>query len=184
MGKIAASLFVSLDGVMETPEDWTAGYVTEEVQRVPYSLIDGGDVLLLGRVTYQTFAEAFGGEKADNPFASLMTEKSKVVVSSTLDKAEWANSTLISDDVAEGIAELKREPGKTISISGSPTLVGWLLREGLLDELDVLVFPVVVGSGRRVFEGDGGVVALDLLSTETFDNGVVHHTFTRADSAA
>jgi dihydrofolate reductase len=145
-------------------------------------VIDGGDILLLGRVTYETFAEAFTGAKADNPFAALLTGKSKYVISSTLEKVEWENSNLINENIAGEIVELKEQPGGTISISGSPTLVGWLLRQGLLDELDLLVMPVIVGSGRRLFEGEGDPVNLRLISTESFDNGVLHHTYTRADA--
>lgn len=182
MRKIVASLFISLDGVIESPEVWNDGYMTDEVQKIAWSLIEGGDILLLGRVTYQTFAEAFTGDKADNPFAALMNSKSKFVVSSTLDKVEWQNSTLVAGDVAEELTKLKEQPGETISISGSPTLVGWLLHQGLLDQLDLCVFPVVVGGGRHLFEGEGEIVAVELAGTEVMGNGVVHHTYVRRDA--
>jgi dihydrofolate reductase len=180
MRKIVASLFVSLDGVMEAPETWGDGYFSEAVRQVPWSVIDSADALLLGRVTYQTFAQAFTGEKADDPFAALIGGKPKFVVSATLETADWRNSTLVNGDIAEDeITKLKEQPGGTIGISGSPTLVGGLLRQGLLDELDLCVFPVVVGSGRRLFEGAGDLVAVKLAATEALDNGVLHHTYTR-----
>ena len=91
-----------------------------------------------------------------------------------MDKAEWQNTTLLKEDIAKKIAELKELPGQNINVSGSATLVGWLLDEGLLDELDLLVFPCVVGSGKRLFESGGQRVELKLASSDVFSTGVVH----------
>jgi dihydrofolate reductase len=179
MRKIVAGLFVSVDGVVEAPDTWTGAYFSPEVEQLIGSMMAGGDTLLLGRVTYQGFADSFAGESGG--MADRMNNFQKVVVSTTLDKAEWQNSALISGNVAEEITKLKRRPGRNINMSGSGTLVTWLLREGLLDQLDLLLFPVVVGHGKRLFEGEGGQAGLKLAASETFSTGVVHLTYQRAD---
>jgi dihydrofolate reductase len=153
MRKIVAGLFVSLDGVVEAPETWTGPYFSPEIGQHIGSSFAESDTLLLGRVTYQTFAASFSGDTTGDPMAATMNNAPKVVVSTTLDKVEWQNSTLISSNVAEKIAELKQQPGKNIGMSGSAVLAAWMLRQGLLDVLDLLVFPVVVGHGKRLFDG-------------------------------
>ena len=172
MRQIVAGLFVSVDGVVESPEEWTGPYFSDEIGQAIGALISAGDTLLLGRRTYQTFAASFAGETGG--MADQMNAISKFVVSSTLDKAEWQNTTLLNEDIAKKIAELKELPGQNINVSGSATLVGWLLDEGLLDELDLLVFPCVVGSGKRLFESGGTRVELKLASSDAFSTGVVH----------
>src|SRR5947209_13519127 len=139
MRKIVAGLFISVDGVVETPERWTGPYFNDEVGQAVGSLIAAGDTLLLGRVTYQGFAESFGSQSGG--MADTMNAFPKVVVSTTLPEATWQNSRLIRDNVRDEIAALKEQPGGTINMSGSGTLVTWLLHEGLLDELHLLVFP-------------------------------------------
>jgi len=112
-----------------------------------------------------------------------MNATPKVVVSTTLERADWENSTLIHDDIAAKIIRLKELPGKNINMSGSATLAAWLLRQGLLDELDLLVFPVVVGHGKRLFGGgDGGQFGLSLGKCEAFSTGVVHVNYQRSTS--
>lgn len=175
MRKIVAGLYVSVDGVVEAPDTWTGPYFSPEVGQVVGSLIAGGDTLLLGRVTYQGFAAAFGGQSGG--MADTMNSFPKVVVSTTLDRADWQNSTLISGGVAAKITKLKQQPGRNINVSGSGTLVSWLLRQGLLDQLDLLMFPVVVGHGKRLFGADGNQVGLTLAASEAFSSGVVHLTY-------
>jgi dihydrofolate reductase len=182
MRKIVAGLFVSVDGVVEAPETWTGPYFSPEIGQHIGSLIGAGDTLLLGRVTYQKFAESFSGDTTGDPMAATMNNFPKLVVSTTLDRAQWQNSTLISTGAAAEIARLKQQPGKNINVSGSATLVGWLLREGLLDELDLLVFPVVVGSGRRLFAADGDQVPLKLAESQTFSTGVMHLSYQPASA--
>jgi dihydrofolate reductase len=160
---------------VDAPETWTGPYFNDEVQQAVGSLIAGGDTLLLGRVTYQGFAESFGGQSGG--MADTMNRFPKVVVSTTLEEASWQNSTLISDNVAEEISALKGQEGGTINMSGSGTLVSWLLRQGLLDELHLLVFPVVVGHGKRLFEEEGNQVPLTLAASQTFSSGVLHLTY-------
>jgi dihydrofolate reductase len=181
MRKIVAGLMVSVDGVLEAPETWTGPYFTPEIGQVIGSIIAEGDAMLLGRVTYQTFAASFAGNTSD-PMAAQLNAIPKVVVSSTLERAEWENSRLIRDDAAKEIARLKEQPGRNINISGSGGLVAWLLGEGLLDELNLLLFPVVVGHGKRMFDGDTGQVPLELAHSEAFSSGVMHLIYRRSTS--
>lgn len=174
MRKTVAGLFVSVDGVVEAPEKWTGPYFGPRVGGVVGSLIAGGDTLLLGRLTYETFAASFAGDTSGDPMAAQMNAFEKVVVSTTLEKAQWQNTTLVSGDVEAAVTELKQREGRNVNLSGSATLVAWLLRHGLLDELHLLVFPVVVGEGRRLFEGGGSPVPLTLAAHEELDSGVLH----------
>jgi dihydrofolate reductase len=173
--KIAAGLFTSLDGVVEAPEKWTGPYFNDQVGQAVGTLMAANDALLLGRTTYEGFAAAFGGQSGG--MADQMNNTPKFVVSSTLASADWQNSTLISGDVATAIGGLKQQPGQNIGMSGSATLVGWLLQHGLLDQLDLLVFPVVVGSGKRLFSEPGAQVPLTLTGSETYSTGVVHLSY-------
>ncbi len=172
MRKIVAGLFISLDGVVEAPETWSGPYHSPEVDGTIYGAMAASDTLLLGRRTYQTFEQAFAGNS--DPMAATMNSFRKVVVSTTLEKAAWQNTTLIGADVADEITRLKAEPGTNIGISGSATLVRWLLREGLLDELDLIVCPLVVGHGKRLFDEAGEPVPLELVESAAFANGVQH----------
>ncbi len=176
MRKIVAGLMVSVDGVVEAPEEWTGQYFSPEIGQVIGSVMAAGDTMLLGRVTYQTFAASFARNTSD-PMAARMNAVPKVVVSATLEQAEWENSTLIRGGAAKEITQLKEQRGENINISGSPTLVTWLLRQGLLDELSLLLFPVVVGRGKRLFGGEGSPAALTLAHCDAFSTGVVHLTY-------
>jgi dihydrofolate reductase len=178
MRKIAAGLFISLDGVVESPEKWTGPYFNDQVGQAVGELMADNDALLLGRVTYEGFAAAFGGESGG--MADQMNNTPKFVVSGSLSSADWQNSTLISANVAETIGALKQQPGKNIGMSGSSTLVSWLLRQGLLDQLDLLVFPVVLGTGKRLFSEPGGQVPLTLTGSRAFSPGVVHLSYSPA----
>ena len=179
MRNIIAGLFVSLDGVVESPEEWTGRYFDGQVGQAVGTLMAANDAMLLGRATYEGFAAAFGGQSGG--MADQMNNTPKYVVSRTLTTADWQNSTLINGDVAARISALKQQPGRNIGMSGSSDLVSWLLRHGLLDRLDLLVFPVVFGSGKRLFSEPGGQVPLTLASSEAFGTGVVHLTYTPAN---
>jgi dihydrofolate reductase len=174
---ITAGLMVSVDGVVEAPETWTGPYFGPAVGQVVGSLMAASDTMLLGRVTYQTFEGAFSHASDENPMAAQMNNIAKVVVSTTLASADWANSALIRSDVRDQVAALKAAPGRDIIVSGSPTLVRWLLLEGLLDQLDLLIFPVIQGNGRHLFEGFGGTRPLTLATSEALDKGVLHATY-------
>lgn len=178
MRKVVAGLFMSLDGVVEAPEKWTGPYMNAEVGQAIGSQMAAMDAMLLGRVTYQTFAASFAG--GSDPMATQMNNIPKYVVSTTLDSADWQNSTLIRGDVAAQLDELKHLPGKNIGISGSATLVRSLLRNNLLDELGLIVPPIVVGSGRKLFEGWDQSLPLELVESKTFSNSVLSLTYTRA----
>ena len=174
MRKVTAGLFVSLDGVVESPEKWHFPYFNDEMGEAVGAAISSSDAMLLGRVTYQEFAAYWPGVSSeDEPFATHMNNTPKYVVSKTLDKAEWNNSTLISGNVAEEITKLKQQPGKNIGITGSATLVQSLLQDDLLDELGLMIHPVVVGSGKRLFQEGGGPKGLKLVDSMTFSTGVV-----------
>ena len=176
MRKIVAGLFITLDGVVESPEQWQMPYFNDEMGAEIGAQMAAADTLLLGRRTYQEFAAFFANQTGD-PMAAQMNNTPKLVVSTTLDAVEWQNSTLIVGNVAEELTRIKQKPGKNINISGSATLVRSLLWDNLLDELHLLVHPIVVGSGKRLFPDGGDQVALKLVGSQTFSTGVLHLTY-------
>jgi dihydrofolate reductase len=179
MRKIVAGLFISLDGVVEGANEWMGPWFNPELGQVIGSLMGAQDAMLLGRVTYQEFAGHWPQQTGE--MADTMNGTAKYVVSGTLPSADWQNSTLIpaASAFAE-VAELKQRPGQNIGMTGSATLVSSLLREGLLDELHLFVFPLVVGSGKRLFGIPGERLPLKLLGSATFQTGAVHLTYTKA----
>ena len=179
MRKVTAGLFVSLDGVTESPERWQLPYFSDEMGEAVGAAMAAADAMLLGRVTYEEFASYWPGVSSENqPFADHMNNTPKYVVSRTLEEPlEWNNSTLIKGNVADEISRLKRRPGKDIGITGSVTLVQILLQENLLDELGLMIHPVVVGSGKRLFEEGGDPKGLKLVDSKTFSTGVVYVTY-------
>ncbi len=175
MRKITAGLFISLDGVVESPEKWHFEYFNDEMGGVVGGLMETSDTMLLGRVTYQEFASYWPQQSNDEPPADHMNGVAKLVASTTLTSVdEWANSTLIQGDAATELAKLKEQDGKDISITGSATLIRSLLRERLIDELHLLVHPVVVGTGKRLFDDMDEQLPLRLVSSATFTTGVIH----------
>jgi len=186
MRKVIASEIVSLDGVVESPEKWHFPYFNDEMAEAIGEAMAASDAMLLGRVTYEEFAAFWPSQEAsedDQQTTDYMNNTPKFVVSKTLEEPlEWNNSTLIEGDVAEEISKLKQQPGKDISISGSPTLVRSLLEEDLLDELRLMLHPIVVGSGKRLFEEGSDRKALQLLDSKTFSTGVLYLTYQPAPS--
>ncbi len=176
MRKVFAGLFISLDGVTESPDKWQFDHFDEDMQAGMAEQIAAQDAVLLGRVTYQEWA-AYWPTSTDEPYASFINNTPKYVISKTLDRADWRNSTLIKGDPAQAIARLKRQPGRNIGTGGSPTLVRSLLEEDLLDELMLLVHPVVVGSGRRLFRDGGGLKRLKLVYSKPTRTGVMILTY-------
>src|SRR5918994_342543 len=154
------------------------------MRKVVASEMAASDALLLGRATYQEFASYWPYQNsADQPYTDYLNSTPKFVVSTTLEEPlEWQNSTLIKGNVAEEIAKLKRQPGKDIGIVGSGTLVRSLLADGLLDELRLMVHPIVLGRGKRLFEEGGGQKALNLVDSKTFGTGVLYLTYQPAQS--
>jgi dihydrofolate reductase len=182
MRKIVAGLFMSLDGVVESPERWQAPYFNDEMGQALGAQMAESDTLLLGRRTYQEFAAFWPNQPSDAPFAGYMNSTPKLVVSTSLDAVEWENSTLLKGDVAEELATLKQQPGQNLNVTGSGTLVRYLLGENLLDELQLMACPVVVGRGRHLFEDGGDQKALSLVDCGTFSTGVIQLTYRPAST--
>jgi dihydrofolate reductase len=183
MRKIVAGLFISLDGVVEAPETWHFPYFNDEMGEAVAAQAAQSDTMLLGRRTYEDFAAYWPNQSSEEPFADVMNNTPKLVASTTLDTVEWQNSTLIEGDVAEALTRIKREPGRDISITGSPTLVRSLLKDGVLDELRLLVHPIVVGHGKRLFSDTDAPIPLQLVDAKTFSTGVMALTYAPAPTA-
>lgn len=175
MRKIAAGLHVSMDGVAEAPDTWVFpnNYANDEMQQAINQQAAAADTMVLGRRTYQEFAGHW--PRQEGPLADFMNNTPKLVVSTTLEAAEWNNSTLIRD--AAELARRKREPGRNLNVVGSIALVQSLLREGLLDELSLFLCPIVVGEGKRLLDGVGGPRPMRLANAETFTTGVQWLTY-------
>jgi len=183
--KVVAVELVSVDGVMESPEEWAFSYSNDEMEEANASGMAASDAMLLGRVTYEALAAFWPHQPGGTPMVDYINSVPKYVVAATLEEPlEWNNSTLIKGDVAEEITELKRHPGKDITIIGSGALVRSLLRDGLLDELRLMVHPVVLGGGKRLFEDGGDRKALELVDSRTFGTGVLYLTYRPAGQSA
>jgi dihydrofolate reductase len=180
MGFIKSSLFISLDGVIESPETWHFPYFDDQMGAVVGELMSGNDATLLGRQTYEEFAGYWPNADPDDPITEAMNGARKYVVSNTLTEATWENSSVVTGDVAAELTRLKADI--RLGTTGSATLVRWLLEQGLVDELHLLVHPIVVGHGKKLF-ADGATVPLKLVSSTTFDTGVLYLVYARADEA-
>lgn len=176
MGFVKSGLFISLDGVVEAPDSWHFPYFDDQMGAVVGDLMDT-DATLLGRRTYDEFAAYWPDADPGDPVTGVMNGARKYVVSNSLTDPGWANSSVISGDVAATVAKLKVDT--RLGTTGSGTLVRWLLEHGLVDELHLLVHPIVVGHGKKLFV-DGATVPLKLLSSSTFESGVVHLVYTNA----
>jgi len=185
MRKLIVSEFVTLDGVMQAPggqdEDrdggfehggWTLPYWHDDIGKTFFELMQGCDAFLLGRRTYVTHAEAFEPLPAGDFFGDLMNAPKKYVVSATLQEPIWRDTTIIRDHVIESVRALKEEPGGNILTDGSSQLVHALLEHGLVDELHLLVYPITLGSGKRVLPS-GVTAAFELKSATPYPTGVV-----------
>jgi dihydrofolate reductase len=175
--KVIVSEFVSLDGVMEDPR-WTFEFDSEDRDQFKFDELATADALLLGRVTYEGFAAAWPQmEEQTGEYGAWMNGYPKHVVSATLEEPlEWNNSTLIEGDLAGEVTRLKEQPGKDILVFGSGDLMNTLMRHDLVDEYRLMVFPVVVGSGKRLF-GEGVTKTLRLVETKTFESGAIVLTY-------
>ena len=180
MRKIICGEFVSLDGVFEAPDQWHFPYFNDEMGAAVGSQLPESDALLLGRRTYEEFAAAWPERGTEDPMAAWFNNSPKYVVSTTLTNPEWNNTTVIGGDVAKEVGRLKEQPGKNIFVPGSGTLVRTLLAEGLLDELQLLVHPIVLGSGGRIFPDGTGEMPLLLVNSQPFSTGVLNLTYAPA----
>ena len=183
MRRVVAVELVSLDGVMESPDGWAFSYSNDEIEAANVAGMAASDALLLGRKTYEEFAAFWPNQPGGTPMVDYINGVRKVVVSGTLrEPLGWNNSTLIGDAFAQGISELKRQPGRDITTIGSGGLVRWLLREGLLDELRLMVHPLILGSGKRLLEDGEAGRTLELVDSQTFGTGVVSLAYRPADA--
>jgi len=192
MGKIVATEFISLDGVIEDPggaEDYVHGGWTFEIDRgeegnqFKLAELEEAEAQLLGRVTYEGFAAAWPEREGDpqmGDFAKKMNTMPKYVYSTTLESADWQNTTVLSGDFATDIATVKEEVDGNILIAGSAALFRGLIANDLLDELHLMLFPVVLGGGKRLFAEDGRKVPLALSDARTVGAGVQILTYERA----
>ncbi|WP_458208055.1 dihydrofolate reductase family protein [Haladaptatus sp. NG-SE-30] len=178
---LIVSEFLTLDGVMEAPEEWSFAFFSEEQQEYKHDELFGSGALLLGRETYESFAAAWPDREDETGFADRMNSLSKYVVSTSLEEAEWNNSTIIDGDIAEAVATLKQEDGQDILVNGSGELVDTLVEHDLVDEYRLMIHPVVQGSGKRLFEDAGEPTTMNLVDTEAFDSGVVVLTYEPAE---
>ena len=179
MRKVVSGLFISLDGVTEAPDQWQFDLFDADMMAAMQAHITAEDTILLGRVTYQEWAP-YWPTSTDEPYASHINSTPKFVVSTTLDKVgwgEWENITLIQDHLAEEITRLKALPGKNIGVSGSPTLVRSLLQNDLLDELTLMIHPVVVGRGKRLFVDGSELKRFNLVDAKRTGSGVMLLTY-------
>jgi dihydrofolate reductase len=178
MGKILVHEFITLDGVYETPA-WTRDYSFDPKMGEAIGGIMGSSKgLLLGRRTYEMFAPAWSGRTAEeDPGAPFMNESPKYVVSSTLERADWNNSTIIGPYAKETIQALKDRVEGNLYVSGSGTLVRALLADGLVDELHLFVYPLALGAGERLLPEDGPTVKFELAQTESYESGVLHLSY-------
>jgi dihydrofolate reductase len=196
MRKLIVSEFISLDGVIQAPggqdEDrdrgfahggWTQPYWHDDIGKALMALMPQADALLLGRRTYVTHAEAFEPMPAGDPFGDIMNAPAKYVVSRTLEKPIWRNTTIIRDDVVEAVRKLKAQPGKAILTDGSSQLVHTLLTADLVDELHLLLYPLALGGGKRLFP-DGVHTRFTLKQAVPYPSGVVGLDYVRERTAA
>jgi dihydrofolate reductase len=188
MRKITAGLFISLDGVVEAPDQWHFPYFNDEMGAAVDSSLGQADTMLFGRKTYDSFAgawperEAAGGE--DAPFSKALGDARKIVVSNQQLEFTWRNSEQLQGDLIESVTSLKNGPGDgTIGMSGSVSVVRQLLAAGLLDELHLLLHPIAVRKGMRLFDEGESTIPLALISSQTFETGVLNLVYAPAESA-
>ena len=193
MRKLMVTTFLSLDGVMQGPgggdEDRTGGF-EHGGWSVPYfdsmvldrmtQLVDRAGALLLGRRTYEIFAATWPLAAADDPIGAKLNRMPKFVASRTLDTVTWENSTLLAGDVAEAVRDLKRGDGDEIQVHGSGDLIQTLIANDLVDEFHLLVFPVLIGSGKLLFDRGTVPAGLKLVENGTSETGIVISRYTRA----
>jgi dihydrofolate reductase len=191
MRRVVVAEYVTLDGVMQDPGGvgeieqggWSNPYWNDELATFQYDTLVASDALLLGRVTYEGFAAAWPSMTEAGDFAVRMNGYPKYVVSTTLDKAEWNNSHIIKGNVPQEVVTLKQQPGRDILVYGSGQFVQMLIEHDLVDEFRLMVYPIVLGSGKRLFK-DGTNTTLKLTGTHAFSSGVVALTYQPAGKEA
>jgi dihydrofolate reductase len=178
MGSVIVAMFVSLDGVVEAPEKWSSKYWNDDIEKLKRAeLFDAADALLLGRVTYQGFADSWPHRSGE--WADRMNSLPKHVASTTLKDLAWNNSHLIKGDLAQHVSKLKQTYARDILVYGGTTMVSALASHNLVDEYRLLVYPVVLGGGKRLFK-DGTTATLTLTESRTCHPNVVFMRYQRA----
>jgi len=170
--RLVATEYLSLDGVFEEPGHWSGPFFNDEAGQFKWSELQASDALLLGRRTYEGFAAAWPSMPGTGEFGEKMNGMTKYVVSSTLDKVEWTGSRLLKGDPAEEVRKLKQLPGNDLLLSGSAQLFNALLRENLIDLYRVMLHPIILGKGKRLF-AEGPERVLTLTETKRFSAGIV-----------
>jgi dihydrofolate reductase len=178
MGKLVSNFFISLDGVVESPDKWHFPYFDDQMGAAVGSSFGTTVAMLMGRRLYDEWSEFWPQQGPEVPFSEFINSVPKYVVSSSLTDPSWANTTVLPGDV-DRVRAVKEQVDGTIAMSGSATTVRWLLANGLLDELNLLVHPIAVGSGQRLFENTA-TQPLRLVSQETFQTGVLNLTYAPA----
>jgi len=173
MRKVIATEYVMLDGVMEEPGQWSFPFWNDEAAQYKSEELFASDALLLGRVTYQGFAAAWPTMTDTGEFGEKMNSMPKYVASTTLEELAWNNSRLINGNVVEEVSALKQQPGQDLLLAGSGVLVHTLMQHDLIDEYRLMVHPIILGSGKRLFRDGGAMKTLKLVETKTFSSGVV-----------
>src|SRR5215217_4731955 len=189
--KLTVNMNVSVDGVMQGlggPEEdpsggferggWAMSYFDSETAALTGQVYQRADAFLFGRRTYEVFAGSWGtgswgANQGDNPISVALNMRPKYVVSTTLTDPHWADTTVLSGEVAAAIGELKAKPGGELQVHGSGALIRWLLANDLVDEINLLTYPVVVGQGKRLFPDTGPDTALELLESRAAPSGVI-----------
>jgi dihydrofolate reductase len=171
--RLVATEYLSLDGVFEEPGHWSNPWFNEQAGQFKYAELQASDALLLGRKTYEGFAAAWPNMKGTGDFGEKMNSMPKYVVSSTLDKVDWAGSTLLRGDVVTEVRRLKERPGKDLLLSGSAQLFTAMMEANLVDLYRIMLFPVVLGKGKRLFAKETDQRVLGVPETKTFGSGIV-----------
>jgi dihydrofolate reductase len=175
MSKLVVAEFLTLDGVMEAPEKWQFQFWHDDMGKAVLDAMLEADALLLGRVTYQIFAEAWPSETDE--MADRINSMAKYVASTTLKEVKWNNSHLLEGDVASAVRALKEQPGRDMLVVGSGELVNTLMQHDLVDEYQLMIHPIVLGSGKRLFREESDTKVLKLAATKMFDTGVLLLTY-------
>lgn len=179
MRKVVVKEWMTLDGVFDADnmDQWWFPYDSVERQKYIMDGYSGCDVYLLGRITYEMLWPYWSTQANDGSAGQMLNTMKKYVVSSTLKKAPWKESTIIRGNVVEEITKLKQQPGKDILIDGSATLVHSLMETDLIDEYRLLVVPIIMGSGRRIFKEGVPITILKLVKSETLNSGIIALTY-------
>ena len=180
-GKVVVTEYITLDGVMENPE-WIGPYFDNDFLKFKYDELFASDALLMGRFTYEYFlpvwlnATAADDAPGQEGFAERVHSLPKYVVSRTINKSEWNNTRFINSNLVEAVTQLKRAPGQDILVAGSGTLIQTLMQNDLVDEYRLLVYPIILGKGKRLFQ-EGRLTNLKLINLKGFSSGVVSQVY-------